>query len=101
MRTLVIAMLVACGKPAPPDPKAYAAMTDEQKCEATAPRGRQCAEEIVEATAQMLLDQDPTMKDFSDEVKRELEAQPRASKKDREEMHKVECVSDARYTDAV
>ena len=49
MRWFVVALALAgCNKsPDPPSPEAFAAMTDDQKCEATMPRGARCADALM------------------------------------------------------
>ena len=68
MRTiLIVAALVACRKSGPPDADAFKTMTPEQRCEATASRGTECAGAILAAQLHQLAGDD--MKDVETQLK--------------------------------
>lgn len=101
MRKLVLVLaLGACGSkqlPTAPDPKAFAAMTEEQKCDATTPRGSQCADEILAMLAAQL------SPDLGKQIAEDFEKGDRATGKEAEQLHLNACHGDpdGSYADAV
>jgi len=100
MRILVVALLLgACGNkpPAPPDPEAFETMTPDAKCEATAPRGTVCVEEIMTMQLRQLSGDDELAK----EVGAHLDEGPRAKGTEAAAIHRQACLGDRGYADAV
>ncbi len=102
---LVVAVVLvssACSDklPSPPDPQAYQAMTEEQKCDAVAPRGARCVDELMVAHLRSLdANADP-------ELLRAMESEMRdrpSSGDEADTMHHLNCVGSrgTAFADAV
>lgn len=64
---LLVAVLAACDKlPSAPDSKAFEAMSPEAKCEATLPRAKRCAKELLVANVASLGDE--STREFSEDL---------------------------------
>ena len=100
--TIPLAMLLACSKtPAPPDPKQFAAMSEDQQCEATAPRGESCADEILGAQLHSMARADPAMKELEKTVQQDLDHTPTSSRDARSAMHRTMCDGEPHYREAI
>ena len=100
MRALLLPLIIlaACkGTPSPPDPKAFAAMTPEARCEAVAPRATQCVDELMIADLHSV-GIDPAL---AKELETQLGNSPRAKGDEAAAMHKTRCASTKGYPPAV
>ena len=106
MRNALFAVLVlaACDKlPERPAEKEFEALGAGGKCKATAPRAMRCSDELMVAQLRALTMEgggelaDVVEKDLKDNAPL-LEKNPQ---KDREAMHKLNCVEGPRYAEAV
>jgi hypothetical protein len=96
---LVVALVACGGGPKPPDPARYQAMSEEERCEATAPRATKCIDELLAAD----------LRDLASAVGSEVEAAAAAMERDdrplgdREALtiHQIRCETAETYPDAV
>jgi hypothetical protein len=100
----LLALLVgACGsdKPARPDEATFRAMSDDEKCRATASRAIQCTDEILVSQIRSLPGIDG---DLAGAMESDLADDKRLPKEDRKQniqIHKTSCIAEPGYTDAV
>jgi len=92
MRSTVLAsLLAACNKlPEPPSAADFAAMTDEQKCEATAPRATRCTDELLVAELRDISGDDA----FAAEIGRDYATGPRPDADEAHTIHQLACRGD-------
>lgn len=97
---LVLVLVASCGDAdrGPPDPQQYKAMTDEQKCDATAPRATRCIDELLAAQMKDVLAADAKS---GAEIDQALDRTPGATASQASEMHRVSCAGDPHYADAI
>jgi hypothetical protein len=106
MRAVLALLLVtaACSDkpPAAPDPKAFAAMGEEAKCEATLPRAKKCVDELMAQQFEDLVDPSASAADkqVSAQVAKEIRAESSFSD-EADKLHHVNCAASATYPDAV
>ncbi|CAN5923455.1 hypothetical protein BH11MYX3_BH11MYX3_34050 [soil metagenome] len=99
---LIVASACSGKPPTPPDPQAYKAMTEEQKCAATAPRATRCVDELMIAHLRQLMGSDADgaelARAFADDVN-----EKRSSADQADAMHRTNCVGSrgTLYQDAV
>ena len=100
----LIAMLsAACSEklPSRPDETKFRAMTEDDKCRATASRAIICTNEIIVAQLRSI----PGLEsDLADQVDKDIGDKPRPPKEERRQniaVHKTSCVADRKYADAV
>jgi len=101
---LAVLVLASCDKlPARPAEKEFEALGPGGKCKATAPRAMRCSDELMVAQIRALAMEgggemaDVIEKDLKDSAPL-LEKNPQ---KDREAMHKLNCVGGPSYAEAV
>jgi hypothetical protein len=83
--------------PDPPDAKQFAAMTEEQQCDAVLPRTTPCASELIAASLlSITTGDDPEMQKLA----RDLAEQPGTKDEDRA-IAKTQCVADRGFPAAV
>ncbi len=94
MRWLVAIALAACSDklPDPPSAERFEQMTDQQRCEATEPRGMRCADALLVASAEALGVED---------IGSALRAQPRSTDDEARAMYRVQCAGERKLADAV
>ena len=91
MRWLWIALLAACDKlPDPPSASEFAAMTHQQKCEATAPRATRCTDELMVGELRELTGD----REAAEEIGRDYAAGPSPNARQAREIHDISCASD-------
>lgn len=93
---LAIAVLAACDK-GPPDPERYRAMTEEQKCEATEPRAKQCIDDLLVAQMRAVVDDEQA----AGAIERDLRRPWSTDQHDAADVHRTMCRGDRGYADAV
>lgn len=93
---LVLAVLAACGKPSPPDPEQYRAMTEEQRCEAVAPRAAECIDDLMLADLRAL----GADKELSREVEVDLRSK-RTGTAEAMDIARISCRGGKHFADAV
>ncbi len=99
---VLFVVTAACSsKPAaPPDPQAYRAMTDEQKCAAVAPRALPCVDELMITILHAVTGDRASDPEFA----RKIDDEIRANRSDGDlakTMHQSNCNGDLHYTDSV
>ena len=98
LRPLAVLLLAAAcsDKPAPPDLAKFKAMSEDDQCEAAAPRATRCMDDLLVADIKAVgLD-----KDLKGELVKEVRTTP-STPDERKTMHKVQCMSDPAYANAV
>jgi hypothetical protein len=104
VRTLLALLLVttACGdKPSPPDPKQFATMSEEAKCEAVLPRAKKCQDELMAQQFESLMDPvSEADKQVAAEMTKELREEKSFSD-EAEALHRNNCAASESYPDAV
>jgi hypothetical protein len=97
MRThLLFAILIAASAcsnklPSPPDPQAFKAMNEEQKCDATAPRATRCVDELMIAHLRQLSVADGAGAELTRTLENEVH-EKHSSADEADAMHRVNCV---------
>ncbi|MEO7096616.1 MAG: hypothetical protein ABI175_25385 [Polyangiales bacterium] len=105
MRTLLVLALVtaACSdKPAAPDPKAFAAMSEDAKCDAAFPRAKRCVDELMAQQFESLVE--PGASEADRKVATEMANEIRKEKSFADEadaLHRTSCAASPTYADAV
>jgi hypothetical protein len=103
-RVAFVALLFgACGsdKPARPDEAKFRAMSDDEKCRATASRAIQCTDEILVSQVRSIPGIDG---DLAGAMESDLADDKRSPKEDRKQniqIHKTSCIAEPGYADAV
>lgn len=101
---VAIALLAttACGcKPPAPDPKQFAAMNEDAKCEATLPRAKKCVDELMAQQFESLMDPGSGAdKQDAAEMAKELRKDESFSD-EAEAIHHTNCAASTTYADAV
>jgi hypothetical protein len=92
----ILLVLAACSDklPDPPSASAFAAMTEDQKCEATAPRATRCVEELMIADLRQLSTASGDGNLLADEVAKAWEDEPRAGGDEARRIHQAACLGD-------
>jgi hypothetical protein len=94
---LAVLVLAACNRlPDPPDAEAFKHMMAKQRCKATAPRAVRCADELMVAGVKAM----GVGSEF-DDFAEELRDTPRATDDQAISMHKMQCLGDPHYAEAV
>lgn len=100
MRCLLVLLLVttACKDEAPvaPDPKQFATLSLEQKCETTRPRASRCIDEILIAQLESMA----ADKEMTDSLAKGLRRE-KSGPEEADEMHRTSCRASDAYADAV
>ncbi len=95
---LALAPATACSdKPKAPDAKAFAAMSAEDKCEATLPRGKKCQGALLALDLERISGDGSSALSAEDNAK--LHEEP--EDKEAEGMHRLQCNASRTYADAV
>jgi hypothetical protein len=96
IRWLAIVALAACGDKLPeaPDPASFKKMSADERCEATAVRATRCVDALMVAELEAL-------GSGLDDLGKKMREAPRATDDEARDMHRTQCVSDAKYADAV
>lgn len=105
MHTLLALLLVATAcsdKPAAPDPKEFAALDGERKCEATLPRAKKCVDEMMAQELESLLDPGAGGgdKEVATAVAKEMR-EVQSFSDEAERLHQIHCTASDGYADAV
>jgi hypothetical protein len=104
MRSLLALLLVtaACsGKPSPPDPKQFAAMSEEEKCNAVLPRAKKCQDELMAQQFESLADPGSAAdKKVTEDMAKELRKEESFSD-EAEALHRTNCAASETYAAAV
>lgn len=104
VRILLALLLVttACGdKPTAPDPKQFAAMSEDAKCEATLPRAKKCQDELMAQQFESLMEPGSAAdKKAAEEMAKELREEKSFSDES-EALHHTNCAASETYPDAV
>jgi hypothetical protein len=85
--------------PAPdlkPDPTKFAAMTEDAKCKATAPRARACVDDLIAAQFAQAGGDQETTEGLSEVLHRD-----ESSKDEAADVHRITCLGSPTYADAV
>jgi hypothetical protein len=100
---VVAIVMLGCSKPSPPDPKKYAAMSDDEKCKATEPRAAQCADELVVMSLRDLAGSSGIDAEMMRRLETDLEKSGRADDDEAKIIHRSLCASSltSAYMDAV
>jgi hypothetical protein len=97
MRLILALALVACSSKAPPpDPATFRAMTPDEQCAATEPRGADCADEIMLRDIHAL----DMGSDAIDELDDRIRAR-RSHGSEAKKLHALQCLSSKGYPAAV
>jgi hypothetical protein len=100
MRWCLAVVLAACSDklPDPPSASAFAAMTDEQKCDATAPRATRCVRELAIALVRQVAGDNEAARAERDQAER-----PSPGPAERRKLHEHHCYgrNTTAYTQAV
>lgn len=92
MRWLAAIALAACSykPPAPPSAESFEKMTADERCEATEPRAMPCVDALMMASVTALGVDGSALRDA-----------PRATDDEARQIHKVQCLGNPKYADAV
>lgn len=105
VRTVLAVLLVtaACSdKPSPPEPKAFAAMSAEAKCDAVMPRSKKCQDELMAQQFEGLMDPGGSEADkrVTADMAKEIRGETSFSD-EAEGLHRVNCAASETYAAAV
>jgi hypothetical protein len=102
---VLVFLLAGCSEklPSRPDETKFRAMSDDDKCRATASRAILCTDELMVAQLRTISGLD-NADEFADVVGEDLAKEQRLPKQERKEnikLHKVNCAADEEYADGV
>ncbi len=96
MRLILVLAVAACSKAPPPDPAAFRAMTPDEQCAATEPRGAECADEILLHDIHALDMGSAALDELDDDIRARRSRGSEAKK-----MHRTQCLASKGYPAAV
>lgn len=95
MRSLsIVLVLAACSDklPDPPSASDFAAMTEGQQCEATAPRAMRCIDELMVAATRQLISDSQESNELATQLEKDF-AREQLDSRERRAIHETNCHS--------